>query len=386
VRDAVRAIGGEHVTVRRVVRGAIADDAEDTLVLEGDVANQTALTRVLVTAAQLFAGQTISVSDIRVVADEAGGLADQNQSQSQQQQMQLGGGSSSSLFGGARGSRLNNQVRTNLARATAIELAGGRILSFIRVKDVPLVRVQIRLFEINRTKLRTLGIDSVLLTSDFRQPSLNPARSATAVQGDQAARVGAAGAAIQNVLSFLSGGLANEFQFSGGGVAIDSLLSTLERQGIAQTLSSPSLTVLSGEMAQVQVGGEVPIPVAFAPAFGATTTAAGAGGAGGAGQNAASTPGVFSSVDFIPFGVQLQVRPLVGEDDTITLDVQPMVVTPDAVLTDAIRQSSGTAVATTAFQTRALRRPTRHPALCCGGYPYSVDSSKLSTGTIKIPS
>ena len=87
------------------------------------------------------------------------------------------------MFGGARGSRLTNQVRTNLARATAIDLAGGRILSFIKVKDLPQVRVQIRLYEINRTKLKALGVDSALATSDFRQPSLNPAQSATTIQG-----------------------------------------------------------------------------------------------------------------------------------------------------------------------------------------------------------
>ena len=125
-------------------------------------------------------------------------------------------------------------------------------------------------------------------------------------------------------------------------IAVDTALSYLEREGVAQTLSSPSLTVLSGEMAQVQVGGEVPVPVAFAPAFGTTSSStsstSGSSGGGQGGGGGASTPGVFSSVDFVPFGVQLQVRPMVGEDDSITLDVQPMVVTPDSVLTDAIRE------------------------------------------------
>jgi Flp pilus assembly secretin CpaC len=307
--------------------------------------------RVLVLSAQLFAGQAITAADIRVLADEAGGLAEQ-QAQTQSQ-TQLGGGATSSLFGGARGSRLTNQVRTNLGRATAVEVAGGRLLSFIEVLDLPQVRVDVRLLEVNRTKLRQLGLDSALLTSDFRQPSLNPAQTATTVQGDQAARPGSRGAAIQNVLSFLSGQFVNEFQYSGGGAAIDAVLSLLEREGIAQSLSSPSLTVLSGEMAQVQIGGEVPVPTAFAPAFG--TAAAGAAGAGAA----AATPGVFSSVEFVPFGVQLQIRPLVGDDDSITLDVQPLVVTPDAVLTDSIRQTTGAAVATTAFQTRALRTSSK---------------------------
>src|SRR5262249_51978830 len=149
IREAIRAVGGQDVTIRRIVRGALRDDTRDTLVLEGRVPNQVALVRVLTVAAQMFAGQTITAEDIRVVADEAGALADrgQNQSQTQNSSSQLGGGASASLFGGARGTRLTNQVRTNLARAKAIEAAGGRILSFIDVRDLPQVRVDIRLVE-----------------------------------------------------------------------------------------------------------------------------------------------------------------------------------------------------------------------------------------------
>lgn len=375
IRDAVRAVGGQDVTVRRVLRGDVRDDASDTLVLEGRVPNQTALVRVLMLAAQLFTGQTITEGDIRVLADEAGALT--VQAQTQTSQTQLGGGATSSLFGGARGSQLTNQIRTNLGRAKAVEAAGGRILSFIQVIDLPQVRVDIRLVEVNRSRLRSFNPNTVLATSDFRQPSLNPAQSATTVQGEQAARVGSGGAAIQNVLSFLNGGLLNEIQYSGGGAAIDAALSLLEREGIAQSLSSPSLTVLSGELAQVQIGGEVPVPTAFAPAFGTAGAAAAPG-------TPAATPGVFSSVEFVPFGVQLQIRPLVGDDDTITLDVQPLVVTPDAVLTDAIRQSTGTAVATTAFQTRALRTSSRlqdGQALLIGG----LLSNNTSTNTASTP-
>jgi Flp pilus assembly secretin CpaC len=375
IEEAIAAIGGRDVHVRRVLRGNLRDDARDTLLLEGRVPNQIALVRVLVLAARLFANQTITAEDIHVLADEGGALADQQQAQTTQQ-TQLGGGATSSLFGGARGARLTNQIRTNVGRAKAVEAANGQILSFIEVTDLPQVRVDIRLLEVNRTKLRTLNPNSVLLTSDFRQPSLNPAQSASTVQGNQAARVGAAGAAIQNVLSFLDGGLLNEFQYSGNGLAVDQALSLLEREGIAQTLSSPSLTVLSGELAQVQVGGEVPVPNAFAPAFGTVTT--------GTPGNAAATPGVFSSVEFVPFGVQLQVRPLVGDDGTITLDVQPLVVTPDSVLTDSIRQSTGTAVPTTAFQTRALRTSSRledGQALLIGG----LMAANTSTNTAATP-
>jgi pilus assembly protein CpaC len=377
IQEAIRPIGGGEVTIRRILRGNVRADADDTLVLEGRVPNQIALVRVLTVAARLFAGRTITADDIRVVADEAGALSDQAQAQQSSGQTQLGGGATSSLFGGARGSRLTNQVRTNLGRAKAIEAAGGRILSFIEVVDLPQVRVDIRLWEVNRTRLRTLNPNTALLLSDFRQPSLNPAQAASIVQGEQAARVGTAGPAIQDVFSFLNGGLLNELQYSAGHIAIDAALSLLEREGIAQTLSSPSLTVLSGELAQVQVGGEVPVPTAFAPAFGTTAGVAGAVTTG-------ATPGVFSSVEFVPFGVQLQIRPLVGDDGTITLDVQPLVVTPDAVLTDSIRQTTGTAVPTTAFQTRALRTSSRlqdGQALIIGG----LMSNNTSTNTASVP-
>jgi Flp pilus assembly secretin CpaC len=376
IHDAIRALGGEHVTIRRMLHGNVRDDSRDTLVLEGRVPNQIALVRVLTLAAQLFAEQTITAQDIHVVADEAGALAEQGQGQAGQSQSLGGGGgggATSSLFGGTRGARLTNQVRNNLGRAKVIELARGRILSVIEVSDLPQVRVDIRLEEVNRTKLRALNPNSALMLSDFRQPSLNPAQSATATQGDQAARVGSTGAAVQNVISFLNGGLLNETQYSGGRVAVDLALSLLEREGIARSLSSPSLTVLSGELAQVQVGGEVPVPTAFAPAFG--TAAAGANGA---------TPGVFSSVEFVPFGVQLQVRPLVGDDDTITLDVQPLIVTPDAVLTDSIRQATGTTVPTTAFSTRALRTSSRlqdGQSLLIGG----LMSNNTSVNTASTP-
>ncbi|NOT25870.1 MAG: hypothetical protein HOP16_07170 [Acidobacteria bacterium] len=382
IQEAIQAIGGQRVTVRRIVRNAVRDDAADTLVLEGRVPNQIALVRVLTLAVRLFTGQAVAADDIQVVADEGGALTDQGGNQSSQSQ-QLSGGASSSLFGGARGARLTNQVQQNLGRAKAIEAAGGRILSFIEVVDLPQVRVDIRLAEVNRTKLRALDMNSAALTSSFRQPSLNPAQSAGTVQGDQAARVGASGPAIQEVLSFLSGGLLSELQFSGGSAAVDAAFSFLEREGIAQSLSSPSVTVLSGELAQVQVGGEVPVPTAFAPAFGA--------GAAGAGPGAApTTPGVFSSIEFVPFGVQLQIRPLVGDDDTITLDVQPLVVTPDAVLTDAIRQSTGAAVATTAFQTRALRTSSRlqdGQSLVIGGLlsNNSATNSSSTPGLREIP-
>jgi pilus assembly protein CpaC len=375
IKEAIHALGGQRVTIRRILHGNLRDDAKDTLVLEGSVPNQVALVRVLEVAAQLFAGQTITTDDIRVVADESGALASRGQDTAGQN-TQLGTtGGVGVLFGGNRSTVLSNQIRRNLGRATAIEAAGGRILSFIEVTDLPQIRVDIRLLEVNRTRLRAFNPDSALLTSNFRQPSLNPSQSAGTVQGTQAVRVGGvASSAVQNVLSFLGGSLLNQFQLATQNGAVAVALSLLEREGIARSLSSPSLTVLSGELAQFQVGGQVPIPIAFLPTLGTGTAT----------TSLSVTAGIFNSVEFVQFGVQLQIRPLVGDDDSITLDVQPQIVTPDSSLTDTIRQTTGTNPLTTAFQTRALRTSSRlqdGQALLIGG----LTSANSSNNTASTP-
>jgi Flp pilus assembly secretin CpaC len=329
------------VTVRRILRGAQRDDAKDVFLLEGSVPNQVALTRVITLAAQAVTGQPVDEDNIRVVADEAGALAGSSVNQmgggggGQQAGQSLGfggAGGAGGVFGGGggrnRAGRLFNQIRRNIGRAKIVEAADGRILSFIQVTDLPQVRVDIRLFEINRTKLRQFSTSSAALAADFRQGALLPAGAAGAFQGSQAARVQGT-PAVQNVMSFLGGTLANQLQLSAGRFAIDTVFSFLERNGLA-------------------------LP-----------------------------NGIFSSVSFEPFGVQLSVRPLVGDDDSITLDVQPQVALPSASLTASIRESTGTNPLTTALETRALRTSARlqdGQALLIGGL-LTRSTSENTSGT-----
>jgi Flp pilus assembly secretin CpaC len=371
IKDAIRPLGGDRVTVRRVLRGNVRNDELDTLVLEGEVPNQIALVRILQVAAQLFAARTVGEDEVQVLADEGGGLASRGLDTQVQQSGNFGARGSNNVFGGGsgggQGARLTNQVRRNVARATAISVADGRILSFIVVKDLPQIRVNIRVYEVNREKLRSYTPVTAAVASTEQLPSTDTSPAANAAQGQAASYP--SGSAVQNVLGFLAGGFLNQFQFTSDHVAISQALALIEREGIARTLSSPSLTVLSGEIARFQVGGEVPIPVAFTPAVGGET--------GG-------VPGLFNSVDFVSFGVQLEIRPLVGEDDTITLDVQPQVVTPDAALTASLRVTTGTEQTTTAFSTRALRTSSRLPdgqTLLIGG----LTTQNATLNTAKTP-
>jgi pilus assembly protein CpaC len=204
------------------------------------------------------------------------------------------------------------------------------------------VRVDIRLLEVNRTKLRSWRSN---LATAIGSQRIGPIAQGSAGQTVGAPRVGP-GNSIENVVGFLAGALVNETQATAGRFALDSIISYLEQQGIVRTLSSPSLTVLSGEQADFQVGGQVPLATAFSPAF---------GGAGAAGTN----QGIFSSVVFQSFGISLDIRPLVGDDDTITLDVAPQITQPDAGLTSTIRQTSGTNLNSTAFSARSLNTSAR---------------------------
>lgn len=83
--------------------------------------------------------------------------------------------------------------------------------------------------------------------------------------------------------------------FNIGNVSLGILLEALENKGVVRTLAEPNLTALSGQSASFLAGGEYPIPVAD--------------GDGGI------------SVEYKPFGVELDFIPTVLEDKVINLEM-----------------------------------------------------------------
>lgn len=400
IREAIAPIGGEKVTIRRVQKGTAPDDEVDILVLEGEVPDQITLVRVLSLAykvyigrrkgpsisvtdgvsqtTQVFEGDYLAISkDLEVIADEGGALFESRASAKQGDQgatdILRGFGSTTgrSTQGGTRQMELENRVGANIARASAIELAGGQILSFIEVADLPQVRVDIRVYEVNRTKLLAFGSDLGLQTSDFDQPGLEPAVGATTLQGSSAARVGAQGGQdIQNVFGFLGGTISNQLQISGSSWAVDSLLGYLENEGIARSLANPSLAVLSGEYAVFEVGGQVPVEEFFATDLG--------------------TQGILGRTRYIDYGINLAVRPLVGKDDYITIDFAPEVSTPDAQLTQLLVEATGKNPGTFALESRLLKTSSRlldGQTLLVGGLAQTErsDENKQAPWLSKLP-
>ena len=93
------------------------------------------------------------------------------------------------------------------------------------------------------------------------------------------------------------------FGFNAGGVEIGILLEALESNGMVRTLAEPNLTALSGQEAKFLAGGEYPVPVSQ--------------------DNGTIT------VEYKPFGVELNFIPRVVEGDLINLELEAAVSSID---------------------------------------------------------
>lgn len=92
-----------------------------------------------------------------------------------------------------------------------------------------------------------------------------------------------------------------------GDLAFNVLLEALESKGMVRTLAEPNLTALSGQEATFLAGGEYPIPVSQ--------------------ENDTVT------VEFKPFGVELNFTPVVVDGDIINLTIAAAVSSVDPTLT-----------------------------------------------------
>lgn len=93
------------------------------------------------------------------------------------------------------------------------------------------------------------------------------------------------------------------FGFNAGSVQVGILLEALESQGMVRTLAEPNLTALSGQEARFLAGGEYPVPVSQ--------------------ENGAIT------VEYKPFGVELNFIPRVVDGDVINLELEAAVSSID---------------------------------------------------------
>jgi pilus assembly protein CpaC len=205
-------------------------------------------------------------------------------------------------------------VSGSLARADQVkqltmllESAGFRYLDTTRLVGVQQVQIQVRMAEVSRTAIRTLGFNAFQVGEDaFGALTLGSAA------GGALNPIGMG--VMENVpaipdlpFSFTDQVSASPLVTLFGGLTNQNFMlfvQALAEDQYLRILAEPNLVALSGEEARFLAGGEFPIPIVQ-------------GGAGGGSTSI--------SVEYKEFGVSLSFRPTVLGDGKIRLRVAPEV-------------------------------------------------------------
>lgn len=188
---------------------------------------------------------------------------------------------------------VSSTAKLDRALDLAERYAPERVSNLMSVGGTQQVMLKVRFAEMQRSVAK--DISSSLAISGGNSVGIN-AETGTWLSGDNglsnstiAARNGVQGAMA---LGFTAGSL----QF---GV----LLEALESKGVVRTLAEPNLTALSGQEAKFLAGGEYPIPVA-------------------------DNDGI--TIEYKPFGVELNFTPVVVDGDIINLTINAAVSSIDS--------------------------------------------------------
>src|SRR5687767_10506858 len=175
-----------------------------------------------------------------------------------------------------------------------VQAAGFKTVNMLQspVTDATQVQLQVRVAEVSRQKLKEYGssIASVNSTSFFTQGG-GPATMKENNGG--------------GILSEFAGSALNLFLFNSG-LNTAAYIRALKTSGALRALAEPNLIAMNGQSASFLAGGEFPVPVVQG------------------GQSAGAV-----SIVFKEYGVRLNFKPTVIDEDHIRLELEPEVSTID---------------------------------------------------------
>jgi Flp pilus assembly secretin CpaC len=328
----------------RIIVKAYSVGGSDRVILMGDVDHAESVIRAF-SAANVFMddrGMNVQVSNNRLVSARigeqgasGGGGGGGNQSG---QLAQLGSVDKYTFF---------SNTTNNLGKAQVITSDGGRVTSFVKVRKTPLIVLHVTFMEMNTTAARELGVQlgfnfgsknfafgvggnnssstgtlgfstgstasgvitgNSFVTSSTTSTGYNISNIGQGVVStspaallSSAVLLGAPGGA-----TFSSGGLANLFTSvfnytsKGNNYGLNPTIEGIISHQRARILAEPTLVTISGERASFLAGGEIPILQSIATA--------------GAAQQ---------SVTFEPFGLRLNMIPVLLENGSLNIEVAP---------------------------------------------------------------
>jgi pilus assembly protein CpaC len=206
---------------------------------------------------------------------------------------------------------LSGQVSSTAKLDRALDLANryapDRVSNLMVVGGTQQVMLKVRFAEVNRTISKNIS-SSIALGDNGRLRG----ETGTYLSGTNGLGSGLA------LREDVAGGIA--LGGSIGGLEFEVLIEALEAKGMVRTLAEPNLTALSGQEAKFLAGGEYPVPV--------------------------SQSDNRVTVEYKPFGVELNFTPVVVDQDIINLTIDAAV--------SAIDPANGISVS--GFEIDAFRR------------------------------
>jgi pilus assembly protein CpaC len=189
-------------------------------------------------------------------------------------------------------------ARLDRALELARRYAPDRVSNLMSVGGTQQVMLRVRFAEMQRSVSKSLS-SSLALRGTALSGNLGLSGGSNTLNnaGGQTGGLGGNLPAVnQNNGAFL-------FGFNAGGIEVGILLEALESRGMVRTLAEPNLTALSGQSARFLAGGEYPVPV--------------------------SQEGGSITVEYKPFGVELNFIPRVVDGDIINLELEASVSSID---------------------------------------------------------
>jgi len=179
-----------------------------------------------------------------------------------------------------------------------VQAAGFKTVNMLQspVTDATQVQLQVRVAEVSRQKLKELG------------STLASANSTTFhVQGGGPGTLGtnSNGSGPGSLVTDFVGSAVNLFLFNSG-LNTAAYIRALRTNGALRALAEPNLIAMNGQQASFLAGGEFPIPVVQ-----------------GSSSNSAVT------IQFKEYGVRLNFKPTIIDEDHIRLELEPEVSTID---------------------------------------------------------
>ncbi|CUH97924.1 type II and III secretion system protein family protein [Leisingera aquaemixtae] len=186
---------------------------------------------------------------------------------------------------------VSSSARLQRALDLAERYAPERVSNLMSVGGVQQVMLKVRFAEMQRSVSKSLSASLGFNggTGNGRTGGYNTLNTSGALANSLAGNIPAAN---ENTGAFL-------FGFNAGSVQVSLLLEALEQKGVVRTLAEPNLSALSGQEAKFLAGGEYPVPVA--------------------------QEGGVITIEFKPFGIELNFIPRVIDGDLINLELNAAV-------------------------------------------------------------